>query len=396
MTGAGTASVAPGPVVAIDASRNRSGGALAHLLGILQACDPRDHGIAAIHLWSYRRLLEQVPDRPWLVKHGPVALEGSLPGQLWWQRRHLPGELRAAGCDLLLSTDAGTVCRFRPAVVMSRDMLSFEGREMQRYPRLSFARIRLELLRHMQVASLRHATADIFLTRYAAEVIQGFTGPLPRVRVIPHGIGEHFRLTQRAGSGATGPREMRCLYVSNADLYKHQWHVVRAIARLRRQGLPLRLTLVGGGSGLPLALLDQAIREEDPASRFVEVIAAIPHSDIPRYLAEADLFVFASSCENMPNTLVEAMAAGLPIACSDRGPMPEVLGDAGTYFDPENPDSIAAAVERLARDPSLRAECARKASAAAQQYSWERCARETWGYISEVWCAVGRRPSASG
>ena len=61
-----------------------------------------------------------------------------------------------------------------------------------------------------------------------------------------------------------------------------------------------------------------------------------PHAVLKR----AHLFVFASSCENMPNTLVEAMASGLPIACSDRGPMPEILRDGGTYFDPENEVTI--------------------------------------------------------
>lgn len=57
--------------VAIDASRNRSGGAKAHLIGILNAIDPRDHNIAKVHVWSYDSLLEQLPDTPWLIKHSP-------------------------------------------------------------------------------------------------------------------------------------------------------------------------------------------------------------------------------------------------------------------------------------------------------------------------------------
>jgi glycosyltransferase involved in cell wall biosynthesis len=49
----------------------------------------------------------------------------------------------------------------------------------------------------------------------------------------------------------------------------------------------------------------------------------------------------------MPNILLEAMAAGLPIACSNRGPMPEVLGTAGLYFNPENPAEIACAIRTV-------------------------------------------------
>jgi glycosyltransferase involved in cell wall biosynthesis len=370
------------PVVALDASRNRSGGAKAHLLGLLRAGDPRPHGVSAVHVWSYQGLLRELPDEPWLVKHGAADLERGLPQQLWWQYRRLPDELERAGCDLLLSTDAGTVCRFEPSVVMSRDMLSFEDGEMQRYGLASFARWRLELLKHMQVSSLRRSEADIFLTEYASGVIQRFTGPLPRTRVIPHGISEHFRRAPGARPSGDG---IRCVYVSNADLYKHQWHVVRAVARLRSAGHAVTLRLVGGGGGRGQALLDAALAEVDPDRRFVELVGAVRHDDIPVHLAGADVFVFASSCENMPNTLIEAMAASLPIACSNRGPMPEVLQDAGVYFDPEDPASIAAALERLVVDPALRASLAEKAHALACRYSWRRCAEETWRYLAEVW-----------
>src|SRR5262249_3464597 len=92
---------------------------------------------------------------------------------------------------------------------------------------------------------------------------------------------------------------------------------------------------------------------------------------------------FASSCENMPNILLEAMSAGLPIACSKLGPMPEVLGDAGEYFDPENPAEIAVAIEKLVRSPDLRERNAALAVGRSQQLSWERCARETFSFLAE-------------
>ena len=182
-----------GLIVAIDASRNRSGGARAHLIGILGADDPRRHGIQQIHVWSYEDLLNALPDTLWLVKHKPPALAGSLLKQVWWQRTKLQNEIKANGCDVLLTTDAGSVCRFKPSVVMSRDMLSFEGNEIERYPLWTFARLRLILLRYMQVNSLRHGSGALFLTNYASNVIQKYTGPLSTVRVVPHGIGDQFR-----------------------------------------------------------------------------------------------------------------------------------------------------------------------------------------------------------
>lgn len=370
--------------IAIDASRNRSGGAKAHLLGILRDGDPRQYGVSVVHVWSYDALLQELPDAPWLVKHSPKHLKKSLLHQLWWQYWVLPREISEAGCNVLLSTDAGTVCRFTPSVVMSRDMLSFEGKEIQRYPLISFARLRLFLLKHMQVRSLRKATGALFLTHYASEVIQRFTGQLNCIRVIPHGIGENFRQQIMFNRRNRLDKNIQCLYVSNTDMYKHQWHVVHAIANLRKAGHPLRLNLVGGGSGPARVLLNKVIEQEDPEGSFVKIFESVPHDQIPTYLAEADLFIFASSCENMPNTLVEAMASGLPIACSNRGPMPEILQNAGTYFDPEAPDSIARAIEKLIVDDSFKDSVAQKAKILSDQYSWSKCAKETICYLKHV------------
>jgi glycosyltransferase involved in cell wall biosynthesis len=370
-----------GITVGIDASRNRSGGAKGHLVGILRDADPRIHGIDRVHVWSYRSLLDALPERPWLTKHNPPELQQSLARQMWWQYRDLPAEFRREGCQIMLNTDAGTIGNVRPCVVMSRDMLSYEPGEMWRYG-FSKAWLRLVALRYVQARSLRTADGAIFLTRYAARIIQEVTGPLTNVAVIPHGIGANFRAVSRGDRWLSGTEgTIRCLYVSNAAMYKHQWSVVRAIGQLRQRGLRVSLTLAGGGSGKAQRWMDEAIAEVDPRGEFVETLGVVEHRALPDLLASSDLFVFASSCENMPNTLVEAMAAGLPIACSDRGPMPEVLRDGGVFFDPEDVNSIANAVERLISDPQLRVSCAAKAEALARQFSWQRCADETWAFL---------------
>jgi glycosyltransferase involved in cell wall biosynthesis len=371
-------------VVGVDASRNRSGGAKAHLLGILKDSDPLAHGIREVHVWSYRALLERLPDLPWLIKHNPPELERSLLHQMWWQYRALPVEARKNECSILLNTDAGSVCRFRPAVTMSRDMLSYEPGEIKRFG-ISRARLRLLLLRIVQSQSMRFADGVIFLTQYAARVIQQSTGALGRTAVIPHGVGTAFTNNDSRVSWPENlARSIRCLYVSNAAMYKHQWTVVQAIAALRSRGFNLELVLAGGGRGRAARLLDKEIARNDPTGRFVRCLGFVPHHDLPSLLAEADLFVFASSCENMPNTLVEAMAVGLPIACSNRGPMPEVLRDGGVYFDPEDPESIAGAIETLIRDPGLRMSVATRAKGLSGEYSWARCGAETWQFLRVV------------
>lgn len=232
----------------IDASRNRSGGARAHLIGLIGKADPEKYGIEKIHLWAYRELLDHVPDRPWLIKHSPKSLERSLLSQILWQRLFLHREATRLGCSIVLNTDAGSVSSFRPCITMSRDMLSYEPGEIERYG-FSKARVRLILLRYIQNQSLKNSDGAIFLTSYAAQVIQKSCGAIDRVAYVPHGVGDRFKALSPTRWPLAGDRPIRCLYVSNAALYKHQWVVIRAIELLRKQGYPLELTLVGGGGG---------------------------------------------------------------------------------------------------------------------------------------------------
>jgi len=372
-------------IVGIDASRNRSGGAAAYLIGILTEGNPVEYGISEIHVWGPKLLLNTIPNYSWLVKHSPAELDQSLTKQLLWQARQLTQKANAVGCDIIFTTDASTLCRFKPMVVLSQDMLSYEPGVMS-YFGLSKQRLRLILILLLQNRAFRFADGVIFLTHYAATVIQKSCGRLNYVAYIPHGVGSDFKqIKHNKPWPRDGKREISCLYVSNAAMYKHQWVVVRAIELLRKRGHNLTLTLIGGGNGHAQLLLDQQILKSDPKQEFVRQIDFVLQKELPGYLANSDLFVFASSCENMPITLIEAMAVGLPIACSNRGPMPEVLGDGGVYFDPKDADSIAEAIEQIIQSSELRLSIANCANALSQQYNWKRCADETLAFIAETY-----------
>lgn len=375
-------------IIGIDASRNRSGGAKAHLVGILSEGVPHKHGIREIHVWAYRSLLDSIPDWPWLIKHHPRDLERSIIKKIWWQMTRLDGEAAKAGCDILFTTDASTFCRFKPMVVLSQDMLSYEPGVMN-YFGYSKARLRLMAILWLQNRAFRFADGVIFLTKYAAKVIQQFCGVLYHIAIIPHGVGNDFKRIQKALAWPESEKQpIRCFYVSNAAMYKHQWVVVRSIAALRQRGYNITLTLIGGGRGRAQRLLDKELTVSDPRRSFVDLIGNLPTKDLPQLLASADLFIFASSCENLPVTLLEAMAVGLPIACSNCGPMPEVLSDGGVYFNPEDPNSIAVAVEKIIKDQTLRNAIAQRAKSLSKQYSWARCADETWAFIVDTYSKV--------
>ena len=380
----------------IDASNIRSGGEVTHLVELLRCADAPTHGFDKVFVWAPAATLARIAERPWLVKRTDPVLERHYLLRALWQRNALGGRAQEDACDLLFVPGGSFVTGFRPVVTMSRNMLPFDLRELLRY-RLSALTAKFLLLRRTQAQSFRQADGTIFLTRYAHDAVLAVTGPLRgQTATVPHGVDARFfnpPRPQRALADCTANDPFRIVYVSIVDVYKHQVRVAEAVAQLRARGYPIRLDLVGPAYPPALLRLQRALRKIDPLREAVRYLGPIPHDDLHAVYAAADMGVFASSCENMPNILLEGMAAGLPLACSSRGPMPEVLGDGGEYFDPERTASIVEAIAKLADSPAWRQAKARAAWTRAHQYSWVRCADETLAFLASV--AQRRRADAA-
>ncbi len=374
-------------VLGIDATNIRTGGGRTHLIELLSHATPRAHGFAKVLLWGSKSTLALLPDQDWLIKLNPPSCEGSLISRWVWQHFELAKQALKEGCNILFAPGGSFGGNFHPIVTISQNMLPFETRELQRY-RFSRTWLRLIILRWMQSRSFKNADAIIFLTEYAAKNIQAITGQLKGAKsIIPHGISSRFHLqanTQKTIENYDSSRPYRLLYVSIVDQYKHQWHVIQAIDLLRRKtGWPLTLDLVGPAYPASLRRLKETMAVCDLRNEWVTYHGSVAYTKLHTFYAKAELGVFASSCENMPNILLETMAAGLPIASSHCGPMPEVLGDAGVYFDPENSADIAATLERLIANSAMRTFLSKKSNAKAKQYSWVTCANQTFDFLKE-------------
>jgi glycosyltransferase involved in cell wall biosynthesis len=374
-------------IVGIDASNLRAGGGLTHLRELLAAAAPEKQGVQAVIVWGGRATLDELPERPWLEKRHQPWLDRSVAHRVLWHRRQLPRLARHVGCSVLFCPGGLAPRGFRPVVTMCRNLLPFEWPEMRRYG-ISSTFLRLLLLRRMQVGTFRRADGVIFLTSHAQQRVIAAAGVLSgETAIIPHGVNAQFFCLPRPPRQAVPASDalpFRILYVSIVNVYKHQWHVAEAVAWLRTAGVPVELELVGPAYPPARRRLEAAMRRLDPAGAFIRYRGFLPYSHLPEVYRQADVFVFASSCENLPNILLESMAAGLPIACSNRGPMREVLGEAGVYFDPEDPESIAKAIRELIESPNLRTEKAQMAYERAQRYSWGRCADETFSFLAAV------------
>lgn len=372
--------------IGIDAANLRGGGGITHLIELLSAVEPLKHGISRVIVWGSEKTLATVEDKFWLVKRSPSALNRGLLLRSIWQHFALSKLAKAEGCDLLFVPGGSFSGNFHPVVTMSRNLLPFEWRELKRFG-WSITTLRLLILKHTQSRTFQRCDGVIFLTDYAKDTVLAITGQLRgKVITVPHGVSSRFfeppRL-QQSINHYSSTRPFRLLYVSIIDQYKHQWYVVEAVAILRQKyKWPLILDLVGPSYPPALHRLKVTLRSYDPDARWVRYQGSLPYNELHRFYTQADIGLFASSCENMPNILLETMAAGLPIASSNRGPMPEILKEAGVYFDPEDPKEIASALESLIVNPELRARLARASYSAAKQYTWHLCAEQTLNFLS--------------
>ena len=373
--------------IGIDATNLRGGGGVTHLVELLRATQPEFHGIDRIVVWSGTITLTALEDRPWLTKHYLPSLDKGLLQRTIWQRFSLSQSARDEGCDVLFVPGGSYAGNFQPVVTMSQNLLPFELPELRRYGWTLFT-LKLLFLRLTQSRSFQKADGVIFLTEYSRDVVLKTTGKLRgQTCIVSHGLNPRFKSTpklQRAIADYDDAHPYRVLYVSIIDQYKHQWHVVEAVAALRKQGLPIVLDLVGPSYPPALQRLNATIERFDPERYWVHYHGAIPYSKLHTMYGEVDMGIWASTCETFGIILLEAMASGLPLACSSKQPMPEVVGEAGVYFDPEQPEDIERALHTLIVSEKLREEKANASYQLAQDYSWECCAEQTFGFIYEI------------
>jgi len=371
----------------IDATNIHQGGGVTHLVQLLTAASPQDQGISKVIVWCSPKIASLLPTLPWLhIRSDAWMANGSLKRFLF-QHLFLSIEMRRVGCKVAFYPGSTLpLISVLPAVTISQNMLPFELDKAALFGRCSLMYLKFCVLRMLQSISFKRAIGIIFLSQYAQDKINRYLSISGLQALIPHGIEPRFigqPRTQKPIEAYSMAEPFRFLYLSILMPYKHQIEVIRAIKDMRDSGRPIALDLIGPSWGWYGKAVQCQIKMLDPEEAFIRYLGEIPYDDLHDAYQKSDAFIFASSCENLPNILIEAMGSGIPVACSSKGPMPEVLGAEGFYFDPILSMSIRTTLIALLDDVAERAKFAEAAFQRTKAYSWKLCARTSFEFIRE-------------
>ena len=235
--------------------------------------------------------------------------------------------------------------------------------------KLTFAKTRA----HTVIAISQHTKRDL-ITQYGI--------PPERIRVIYPGCDPtryrpltHAEILPTLSRYHLSPGYL--LYVGTIEPRKNLARLIEACERLaHRLGRPPAPLVLVGAPGWKTQEIYRRI-ERSPLRSAIVLTGAVDEQDLPQLYNGASVFVYPSLYEGFGLPVLEAMACGIPVVTSNVSSLPEVIGDAGLAVNPEDPEALAGALHQLLTNESLRDALGQKGQQRAQQFSWDRTARET-------------------
>lgn len=168
------------------------------------------------------------------------------------------------------------------------------------------------------------------------------------------------------------------VYVGGLNPHKNLLGILKAMREVIPERPEVHLIIAGDISGKGfwdnIPDLKRFVHTYPPLERHVRFTGYLSDLELAELLNDAEALVFPSLWEGFGLPAVEAMACGLPVLASRSGSLPEIVGDAGLFFDPEDPSDIASCVLRFLGNPELPPRLREMALKRAHTFSWDRAA----------------------
>ena len=294
------------------------------------------------------------------------------PARILWEQTRLPAVLREIRADVLYTaTGTGPLRSPCPVVIAVRNMEPFVPIDRRTSSRM---RLRLRLLRWMIERSARSARRVVAVSRFVRSALLECGVPSERIDVIYHAVDD---IPEPAGNETAGFVAAAAKFVRYANLET----LVSAYAFMRERGYRGDLQLAGGPHDDAYESEIRELVRRLGVEPFVRFLGYRPRAEVHELMRRSDVFLFPSTLEACPFTLLEAKRMGAAVVSSSAPPMPEFGADGLEYAPPRDPEVFASKAMCLVSDPKASASLRARARARARGFSWETAIRQltaTW------------------
>lgn len=300
-----------------------------------------------------------------------------------YARRAMDQQLHTRG-GLFHATD-----HLLPPLAQTRSVFTLHDLTVLKFPtthtQLNRRFLQLMLPRFLQTADA--VIADSHCTKQDA--LQLYRLPADRVRVVHLGVDARFKPIDIISASSVEecyqlPGRF-ILAVSTIEPRKNLLVLLEAYQALRQRHPDIQLVIAGkrGWHSEPFFERLQALGLSDA----VRLLGFVPDGDLPALYSLAEVFAFPSLYEGFGLPVLEAMACGTPVICSNTSSLPEVAGEAALQIAPADVQEWARALEQIVSDSALRASLRERGLKQAARFTWENTARQTYSIYQEVYAA---------
>jgi len=292
------------------------------------------------------------------------------PYRIVWEQTFLPLRFRRDRIDVVLNPGfTAPVLSGRPLVTVFHDLQHKRHPEFFRWFDLPF----WNLLLGLSVARSRSVIADSEAT--ARDLERYYPRAGSKTIVIHLGVDpEFFRIGDRRRAAAA-PGDKYILVVSTLHPHKNLGRLMEAFATFRTSHPEFRL-VIAGLRGFASEQLESR-RSELGLEESVRFTGWIPRSELYDLFEGSTASIAPSQFEGFGIPVIEALAAGIPMACSAIPPFDEIVGSAAARFDPTSVPAIVAALELIACDADFRYRAQTSGSEQVRRFDWNETARLT-------------------
>lgn len=322
------------------------------------------------------------PPRPGLIPDVAHCRQRVIPFPRLWTHVRLSAEMLLDPADVLFVPS-----HVLPLIHPRQSIVTVHDLGHHHYPAAHTAgqRLYLEVSTRYHVRVAAQIIADSQTTK--DDLVRIYGANPDRVTVAHLGVDPALRPVQDPAHIARvrhkyGIAERYILYVGTLQPRKNLSRLIQAFARLQTENERVQLVLAGKKGWLVDAILEQAdaldLRGRVLFPGFVD------DADLAALYSGAALFAMPSLYEGFCMPVLEAMACGTPVICSNTSCLPEIVGQAALLFDPLDVDAISAAMNRILNDRDLANVLVERGMDQNKLFTWPRCALQVFGVLERA------------